>query len=241
MARLLRTGLADPARVSAIDEAVLDAVAEGRSPATLHVYRRDAPTISLGRFTVIDDAVDLDYCQAQEIRIVRRLSAGGAIYTDPDQVLFGLAAPGLAGSPGEILETAGTRLADELQSRFGAEATFVPDNDIHVQGRKVSGMAIAIRRGVTLLHGTLVVDTDPPVMARALGGDPGRADDAVAGLAEILDRDVPMGEAEEAVIQALSGLVDEELVPRELSEQEEDRARHLVSTRYENDEWTYRR
>lgn len=241
MARLLRTGPGDAARVSAIDEAVLDAVAEERSPTTLHVYRRAEPTVSLGRFCKVDEDLDRAYCEQEDIRVVRRLSAGGAIYTDPGHILFGLTGPDLPRGPNELLESAATALADEIGHRYGAEARFVPDNDVHADGRKVAGLAAAIRRNVVLLHGALVLDLDRQRMARALGRDPDEVDGRVAGLRDVVGREIPAEEGEELVIAALSGLVDEELVPRDLTETEEAAVRHLVSTRYEDDEWTYRR
>lgn len=240
-ARLIRTGLGDPARVSAIDEAVLDSVVDGDEATTLHVYRRDRPTVSLGRFSDVDEEVDRDYCEAEDVAIVRRLSAGGAIYTDPGHVLFGLAAPELGGSPDAILEQAATALAASIEDGFGAEAEFVPDNDVHVGGLKVCGMAVAIRRTVPLLHGSLIVQLDVEGMAGALGRTSEEVSRGVASLGEAVGRDVAVEEAEETVADAFGDLLDDELVPRELSETEEARVRHLIDARYNDEEWTYRR
>lgn len=275
--RLLRTGPGDPARVSAVDEAVLDAVVEGRAPPTLHLYRRDRPTVSLGRFSVVDEAVDRDWCKAHGVALVRRISAGGAIYTDPGQVLFGAAGPTLSGPPDAVLERACTALAAELSDRFGVQARFEPANDVLIDGRKVCGMAVAIRKNVGLLHGALIVAADPEAMARALrlpaGDGAGDADDGedegegeavgdggevgndgaeedagdrtgrtpVVGLSDALDRDVPAEDAEEALIAAIGPLLGGDLVPRELSEAEEARARHLLDERYGDPAWTLRR
>lgn len=259
--RLVRTGPGDPARVSAVDEAVLDAVVEGRAPTTLHLYRRDRPTVSLGRFSRVDEAVDRAWCEGEGVALVRRLSAGGAIYTDPGQVLFGLAGPELAGRPDEVLERACTALAGELSDRFGVEAAFEPANDVHVEGRKVAGMAVALRRGVGLLHGALIVEARPGEMARALrlgaeedvGAEPAdpdaettaQADEdagrAIVGLSEAAGRDVAVEDAEDAVAAALGTLVEGDWVPRELSEAEQARARHLLDTRYGDPAWTLRR
>lgn len=268
--RLVRTGLGDPARVSAVDEAVLDAVVEGRAPTTLHLYRRDRPTVSLGRFSRVDEAVDRAWCEEEGVALVRRLSAGGAIYTDPGQVLFGLAGPELAGRPDEVLERACTALAGELADRFGVTAVFEPANDVHVDGRKVAGMAVALRRGVGLLHGALIVEAHPGEMARALRlgaagdgetGDPEGAGDAagdaaeatadgeadadpgraVVGLSEAAGREVAVEDAEDAVAAALGTLIEGDWVPRDLSEAEQARARHLLDTRYGDPTWTLRR
>lgn len=239
--RLIHTGPADPAWASAIDEAVLDAVVEGREPATLHIYRRETPTVSLGRFLAVDEACDPAYCREQGIRIVRRISAGGAIYTDPNVVLFGLADPSLGRSPDRILETAGTSIAATLREATDADARFVPDNDVLVGDRKVCGLAVAIRKNVGLLHGAFIVDLDLEATARSLGQDPDELGGRVAGLNELLDRSIAVGDVESMVVDAFSDLLGEEPVPRPLTETEEARVRELVDERYGNDEWNLRR
>lgn len=239
--RLIHTGLEAPARASAIDEAVLDSVVSGDAPATLHVYRRSEPTVSLGRFLAVDDACDPDYCQEHGVQIVRRISAGGAIYTDPSVVLFGLADPSLGTSPERILETAGTAIAETVREGTGADARFVPDNDVHVGDRKVCGMAVAIRRNVGLLHGAFIVDLDLESTAGSLGQDPREIAQRVAGLNELLDRAIAVDDVVSMIVDALSGILDEAPVARPLTETEEARVRELVDGRYGDDGWNLRR
>lgn len=239
--RLIRTGLEEPARATAIDEAVLDAVVSGEGPATLHLYRRSRPTVSLGRFLAVDEACDRAYCEEHDVAIVRRISAGGAIYTDPSVVLFGLADPALGTSPEQILEAAGTAIAEVVAERTGAEARFVPDNDVHVGDRKVCGLAVAIRRNVGLLHGAFVVDLDLAGTAGALGQDPDAIGERVAGLNELVEQAISVDDVEEMLVEALSGLLDEDPVPRPLTETEEAHVRELVDERYGDDGWNLRR
>ena len=57
--RLVNSDLSDPHWTAAADEAIFDAVASGRSPPTLHFYRRSPPAVSLGRFQSLSEFVDL--------------------------------------------------------------------------------------------------------------------------------------------------------------------------------------
>lgn len=75
----------------AVDEAVLLAVNEGTSPATLRFYRWSEPTISLGYFQRYEEFL----AQEEEIRnlpVVRRQTGGGAILHD-DEITYSLVVP----------------------------------------------------------------------------------------------------------------------------------------------------
>ena len=46
--RVVNSDLSDPAFTVAADEAIARAVSENKVPNTLHFYRRNVPTVSLG-------------------------------------------------------------------------------------------------------------------------------------------------------------------------------------------------
>ena len=57
--RLIDTDIADPFYVTAADDALSQSRKEKSTPNTLHFYRRDPPTISIGRFGKIQRNYDL--------------------------------------------------------------------------------------------------------------------------------------------------------------------------------------
>ena len=59
--RLLNTGSADGATNMAVDEAILAAVAEGRSPPTLRFFAWEPPCLSIG-YNQTADEVDITKC-----------------------------------------------------------------------------------------------------------------------------------------------------------------------------------
>jgi lipoate-protein ligase A len=193
--------------------------------------------------------VDIEYCRRNGIDIVRRLSGGGAIYTDDRQLVWSLATRGLLpSSVPRSLELVCTAVAKGL-SGLGTPAVFSPANDILVNGRKVSGSAQLRKWGVVLTHGTVLVDADQDGMFRALRvpaeklekhalPDPGRR---VTTLRAELGRLPSMDEVKAAVVSGLTGAFGAAAVPGALTEGERALARELVRTRYGSDGWNLRR
>ncbi len=79
--RLVNDESLDGAINMARDEALLDGVRSGTSPATLRLYEWAAPTVSLGYFQPYAQYETLAP-PAGELPVVRRLTGGGAILHD---------------------------------------------------------------------------------------------------------------------------------------------------------------
>ena len=58
MWRFVDSGRTTPEFTVAADEAIALARAEGSVPNTLHLYRREVPTVSLGYFQSVQDDID---------------------------------------------------------------------------------------------------------------------------------------------------------------------------------------
>ena len=243
--RLLDTGPASGPYTAALDEAIARSRASGEVPDTLHLYRRRPPAVTLGYSLDAQKEVDVEYCRRKGIDIVRRLSGGGAIYTDDSQLVWSFTTRDLLpSSVPESLELVCTALAKGL-SGLGAPAVFSPVNDVLVNGRKVSGSAQLRKWGVVLTHGTVLVDTDEAEMFRALRvpapklekrslGDPC---ERVTTLRKELGRLPPMDEVQRAVVLGLCGSFGAEAVPGALTDKESALSQDLVTQRYGNDGW----
>ncbi|MGA9352036.1 MAG: hypothetical protein WBW48_25020, partial [Anaerolineae bacterium] len=90
--RLLKTGLVDGATNMAIDEAILWAVAEGKSPPTLRFYGWEPPCLSIGFSQSMEGEVDVDKCLESGIGFVRRPTGGRAIL-HADELTYSVVAP----------------------------------------------------------------------------------------------------------------------------------------------------
>lgn len=121
------------------------------------------PTLMLGKYQNPCEEIDLDYASSRGIRIVRRLSGGGTIYTDPGGLQFSF-----IGEGGENIEF--SRYMEPViraLKSMGIPAEADGRNDITAMGRKISGNAQYKAAGRTVHHGSLLFATDLGEMERA--------------------------------------------------------------------------
>jgi lipoate-protein ligase A len=124
-------------------------------------------SVIIGRAQRAEFETDLDYCRANGIPVVRRFTAGGAVYHGPGNLnwsLFVSSGMGSGGlryetSPGEIFRSASSPLISSLAA-CGVTARLDPPNRILSDDGKVSGMAAYVSRRGFLCHGTLLVSAD---------------------------------------------------------------------------------
>jgi len=248
MVRLVDTDVARPELTAAIDEALLRSRVEGRCGDTVHLYRRDPPSVSIGYFQSAGEVAYLEACARDGVPVVRRSSGGGAIFTDDRQVVYAVVfAANLTAREGfDLACGALVRVLGRLGVR-GAEKSGV--NDVLVWGRKVSGSAQVIRKGVHLVHGTMLVDSDLermftylrplPEKLEAQGIERPRA--RVTTLKDVLGRAPPLPDVKTAIAEEMAKAIGGPLEPGALSETELEEAGRLVEERFSRDSWNLRR
>ena len=90
--RLVSMRAHDGATNMAIDEAIMIAVAEGRSPPTVRFYGWTPPCVSIGYAQSMRETVDLDACRAHGYTWVRRPTGGRAVL-HVDELTYSITAP----------------------------------------------------------------------------------------------------------------------------------------------------
>ena len=167
--RVVDTGVMEGRLNIAIDQAMIEEHQAGRIPDTFR-FMRFPPTALIGRHQALRQEVDVEYCRAHGIGIVRRITGGGAIYLDEGQLGWGLvfhrkalSATCLAGLASDICEAVAAGLR-----RLGVDARYRPRNDIEVDGRKISGTGGFFDGDTLIYQGTVLVDMDPGAMVAAL-------------------------------------------------------------------------
>ncbi|HIH01836.1 TPA: lipoate--protein ligase family protein [Thermoplasmata archaeon] len=238
--RLVDSGPLPTAESAAADEAILGAHAEGVVPDTLHFYTRSEPTISIGYFQRVSEAVDLDECARRGVRLVRRRSGGSTIFTDSGQMIYAVVMPASAIGSGEASFGAVCGPIARALGRFGADARHRPVNDIEIGGRKVSGSAQLRSRGSVLQHGTVLIDTDIEAMDAVLKGGSVRPSERITDLAAVLDDPPSMDEVKAAVTDEIARSFGISFEKGSLTEIERHRIAELVSSRYGSDDWNRR-
>jgi lipoate---protein ligase len=87
--KLLDLTLPTPEENLALDEALLDeAEAAGEPTETLRLWEPPAPLVVIGRSSRIAEEVNLEYCQARGVPVLRRSSGGAAIVTGPGCLMY---------------------------------------------------------------------------------------------------------------------------------------------------------
>lgn len=88
--RLIDSGPCSASYNMALDEAIATHLRREGLPPVLRLYRWDRPSVSLGCFQKTSD-VDIEYCGAEDIPIVRRPTGGRAILHD-DELTYSFSA-----------------------------------------------------------------------------------------------------------------------------------------------------
>lgn len=167
--RVIDTGIEDGRRNIAFDQALIDARAADEAPDTIR-FLQFRPTALVGRHQALSREVDLDYCTDQGIGTARRITGGGSIFFDEGQLGWELAFHRSTLGISDLGELSGTiceAAAAGIRS-LGVNAQFRPRNDIEVDGKKISGTGGFFDGDVLFYQGTLLIDTNPEVMAKAL-------------------------------------------------------------------------
>lgn len=140
-----------------------------RSELNLIMLWRNGPSVIIGRNQNAYAELDMDYVAEHHIPVIRRLTGGGAVYHDADNLNYTFITSGEGGfaSFTPFLEPVAAYLRT-----LGLPAELSGRNDILVSGFKVSGNAQAHHKNRSLIHGTLLFDVKLDILARALKPNP---------------------------------------------------------------------
>ena len=115
------------------------------------------PTVMIGRHQVTTIEIDQSYVNEHDIKVVRRNSGGGAVYTDLGCYQFSFITD--KKSHQDIFKGHVHHIVDAV-NKLGLEAKFTGRNDILHQGRKFSGNAEFIHKDKMVIHGTILFGSD---------------------------------------------------------------------------------
>ncbi len=123
------------------------------------------PSVIFGRNQVIEREVNLDYCRQHGIQFYRRKSGGGCVYADKSNVMMSYIT-----RSDEVTTTFSRYMAmvTAVLRDLGLAATSTEHNDVLIGGRKVSGNAFYHIPGHSIVHGTLLFDTNMEHMLNAI-------------------------------------------------------------------------
>lgn len=123
------------------------------------------PTVIFGRNQLIQSEINLEYCRTHNINTFRRKSGGGCVYADKSNIMFSYI------THNENVNLTFSKyigMVVEMLRKLGVPATASGRNDIMIGDRKVSGNAFYHIPGRSIVHGTMLYDTNMQNMVGAI-------------------------------------------------------------------------
>ena len=123
------------------------------------------PSVIFGRNQMIENEVNLAYCQKHHIQVYRRKSGGGCVYADSDNVMLSYI------SKGDNVGLAFNRFIQMMllvMRKMGVEAVGTRHNDILIGDKKVCGTACYHIDGRNIVHSTMLYDTNMEHMLHSI-------------------------------------------------------------------------
>ena len=123
------------------------------------------PSVIFGRNQLIENEVNLKFCRERGIKTYRRKSGGGCVYADMNNVMFSYITKDEA--VGFTFNRYINMVVLVLQN-LGVDAKASGRNDVMIGDRKVSVNAFYHIPGRSIVHGTMLYDTDMVNMVGAI-------------------------------------------------------------------------
>jgi len=155
----------------ALDETLVELKGQGRSPNTIRFLQFSPRTVLVGYHQSVAEEIRQGYCRANNIDINRRITGGGAIFFDENQLgweifcdksFFNVCIPN-----DQLFKKLCLPIISALDT-LGVKSEFRPRNDIEINGRKISGTGGTDFDSAFMFQGTILVDFDAETMLHAL-------------------------------------------------------------------------
>ena len=124
------------------------------------------PAIIVGKHQNTIQEINKEYTDAHGIKVVRRLSGGGAVYHDLNNLNYTIIS-NKADEGAFDFKTFSQPVIATLAD-LGVKAEFTGRNDLEIDGKKFCGNAQAYYKGRMMHHGCLLFDVDMSVLGQAL-------------------------------------------------------------------------
>jgi lipoate-protein ligase A len=131
---------------------------------------RNENAIIVGKHQNTLSEINLDYVNEKKIKVVRRISGGGAVFHDLGNLNFTFI---VTGEDGNLVDFKKFTLPIiEVLQKLGIDALFEGRNDITIEGKKFSGNAEHVWKNRTLHHGTILFASVMNDLSNALKVNP---------------------------------------------------------------------
>lgn len=241
--RIVNEGRYSEAMHHALDEVLTEKMDKGLMNPTLRFWYRKNPSVPMGRFQAYQDEVEQEYVEDNSIEVVRRITGGGAMFSEPGNVItYSIYAPH------EIVNDDIEKSYEELDNfavtalnSLGIKAEYKPLNDIEHPDGKLGGAAQLRKKNAVLHHTMISYDLNIENMLKALRiGDEKVSDKAIKSAEKRVTRisdytSCSRSKVIEAMIQNF--VKDKEWENRALTSEEVEKASDLAGQKFSSDKW----
>lgn len=235
-------GITDPQINLAIEEYVLRTMNIDEDSFLL--FYINEPSIIIGKNQNTVEEIDTDFVEKNGIKVVRRLSGGGAVYHDLGNLNYSF----ITKDDGESFRNFEkfTEPVVKALENIGVKAELIGRNDLLVEGRKISGNAQFSTQGRMFSHGTLMFDTEVDTVVSALRVRKDKIESKgiksirsrVANISEFLDEPMTIEELRIEILKSIFG-GEENIKYKVLTEEDWENIYALSKKRYANWDWNY--
>ena len=230
----------DPAFNLAAEQYIFDALPRDRMYFML--WQNDNAVI-IGKHQNTRAEINEKYVKEHGVRVVRRLSGGGAVYHDLGNLNFTFITDAREAS--EMNFRVFCEPVVRTLARFGVTAEINGRNDMTIAGKKFSGNAQYVKDGRVMHHGTILFDSDLAAVSEALRADEEKyktkafksVRSRVTNVAEHLPQPVPLAEFRAALLAEAAKSAPAE--PGVFTDADLAAIEALRAERYATYEWNY--
>lgn len=204
----------------------------------------NAPSIIVGKFQNTLAEINLDYVEEKNIKVVRRMSGGGAVYHDLGNLNFSFHT--LLGENDFMDFSTFTAPVVHLLNELEVPAKLEGRNDLLVDGKKFSGNAKLARNGKMIQHGTILFNSEMDVLGDALKVNPLKFVDKavksnrarVTNLAPYLPEGMITDDLKELLIEEMLEL-NEGATIYQLTDEDVAGVQELIDSKYSTWYWNF--